>query len=192
LATLSVIVITRNEEHNISACLDSVRWADELIVVDAQSTDRTVEIAREYTPHVHVKPWLGYSEAKELALSAAAGEWVLWVDAYERLGEHFKDGHADSAVALAKAIASSEDAALAIKVGALGMLILWERYTAAKEVGHEIIRRDPTATEAHVDLAEAYVTAGRLAEAKSQTLAALEIAPSFERAQDLLLKIVEP
>ena len=85
MATLSVIVITRNEEHNISACLDSVRWADELIVVDAQSTDRTVEIAREYTPHVHVKPWLGYSEAKELALSAAAGEWVLWVDADERV-----------------------------------------------------------------------------------------------------------
>lgn len=85
MTRLSVIVITHNEERNIDACLASVRWADEIVVVDAQSSDRTVEIASKHTPHVHVKPWIGYAEAKNFALSRASSDWVLWLDADERV-----------------------------------------------------------------------------------------------------------
>jgi glycosyltransferase involved in cell wall biosynthesis len=81
---LSVIVITKNEERNIAACLESVRWADEIVVVDAQSTDRTVEIVRRFTDRVVVAKWKGYVEAKNLALRTAANDWILWLDADER------------------------------------------------------------------------------------------------------------
>ncbi|MBI4546851.1 MAG: glycosyltransferase family 2 protein [Ignavibacteriae bacterium] len=81
---LSVIVITFNEERNIVECLQSVSWADEIIVVDANSTDRTVELAKQFTPRVYVKEWLGFAAAKNFALEQAANEWVLWLDADER------------------------------------------------------------------------------------------------------------
>ncbi len=82
---LSVIVITFNEEENIAACLESVSWAAEIIVVDALSTDRTAEIARKKTPYVHSVEWKGYSEAKAYGLERAKGNWVLWLDADERV-----------------------------------------------------------------------------------------------------------
>lgn len=82
---LSVILITKNEERNIAACLDSVAWAEEIILVDAESDDRTVELARGYTGRVFVEPWRGYAEAKSSALSRASREWVLWIDADERV-----------------------------------------------------------------------------------------------------------
>jgi glycosyltransferase involved in cell wall biosynthesis len=81
----SVIIITLNEERHIAACLESVSWADEIIVVDSQSEDRTVEIARRFTPHVVVREWQGYSGQKNIALDLASGEWVLWIDADERV-----------------------------------------------------------------------------------------------------------
>lgn len=84
--SLSVIVITRNEERNIGDCLASVAWADEIVVVDAESVDRTVEIARQRTPHVHVVRWKGFAAAKEEALARSAHEWILWLDADERVG----------------------------------------------------------------------------------------------------------
>ncbi|MBI5019879.1 MAG: glycosyltransferase family 2 protein [Ignavibacteriales bacterium] len=82
---LSVIVITRNEEKNIEACLQSVAWAKEIIVVDSQSTDRTVELAKKFTKKVFVKEWLGYAGAKNYALDNATSEWILWLDADERV-----------------------------------------------------------------------------------------------------------
>jgi glycosyltransferase involved in cell wall biosynthesis len=82
---VSVIVITKNEERNIAACLQSVAWADEIIVVDAESTDRTVELAKGFTPQVIVRPWEGYSAAKTFAVSLSTHEWVLWLDADERV-----------------------------------------------------------------------------------------------------------
>lgn len=81
---ISVIVITKNEERNISDCLESVRWADEIIVVDAQSSDRTVEYARRVTDRVTIAPWKGFVEAKNLAISQSTHDWVLWLDADER------------------------------------------------------------------------------------------------------------
>ena len=84
--SLSVILITCNEERNISQCLASVAWANEIIVVDSRSTDRTVELARTFTPHVYIEEFKGYSENKNSALRRASSEWILWIDADERSG----------------------------------------------------------------------------------------------------------
>ncbi len=81
---VSAIVITRNEERNIAGCLSSVSWADEIVVVDSESTDRSAEIARGFTRKVFVAPWEGFSAAKELALRHATCEWIFWIDADER------------------------------------------------------------------------------------------------------------
>jgi glycosyltransferase involved in cell wall biosynthesis len=82
---LSVIVITRNEERNIADCLRSVSWAEDIILVDAQSTDHTVELARQFTSRIFVAPWMGYAAAKNFALEQAVHDWILWVDADERV-----------------------------------------------------------------------------------------------------------
>jgi len=85
VSKISVILITLNEERNIAACLASVQWADELIVVDSQSKDRTAEIARRFTGKVFDKEFAGFSENKNFALQQATNEWVLWIDADERV-----------------------------------------------------------------------------------------------------------
>lgn len=85
MAHLSVIVLTLNEERNIGDCLESVRWADEIIVADSGSTDRTVEIARRYTDRVLTISWAGYGAARNTAIAHATGEWILWLDADERV-----------------------------------------------------------------------------------------------------------
>ncbi len=82
---ISVIVIAGNEESNIEDCLESVAWADEIVVVDSASADRTVEIAKRHTPNVHVRAWQGYANQKAFALNAATNEWVLSLDADERV-----------------------------------------------------------------------------------------------------------
>lgn len=81
----SVIIITKNEAHNIEDCLKSVDWADEIVVVDSGSTDGTTDIARKYTDKVVVTGWPGYGEQKQRALDMATGEWVLSLDADERV-----------------------------------------------------------------------------------------------------------
>ena len=82
---LSVILITRNEADNIAACLESVAWADEIVVVDSGSSDETAAIGRRYTPHVHSTDWPGFGPQKNRALDLATGEWVLSIDADERI-----------------------------------------------------------------------------------------------------------
>jgi glycosyltransferase involved in cell wall biosynthesis len=84
-AGVSVIVITFNEEENIEECLQSVQWAAEIIVVDSCSADRTVEIAKRFTDQVWTTEWKGYGEAKAYGLARATREWVLWLDADERV-----------------------------------------------------------------------------------------------------------
>ncbi len=90
-ATIAAVVITRNEEKNLAACLDSLAWVDELIVVDAESTDRTAELARRYTPRVFVRRWPGYGLQKNFAMEQAAADWILIVDADERVSEELRD-----------------------------------------------------------------------------------------------------
>ena len=74
---ISAVIITGNEENNIKDCLKSVQWADEIIVVDSESTDKTVEIAKEYTDKVVIHEWEGYASQKTYAISLAKNEWVL-------------------------------------------------------------------------------------------------------------------
>ncbi len=83
---LSVVVITRNESRNLARCLRSVEWADEVVVVDSESTDGTIEIARRFGAKVRVEPWRGFSEQKNFAVALAAHRWVLSLDADEWLG----------------------------------------------------------------------------------------------------------
>lgn len=85
MSSVSVIVITHNEEENIRECLESVRWADEIIVVDSYSTDNTVPYARKYTRKIFKQRWDGFGKTKNFALSKAKGEWVLSLDADERV-----------------------------------------------------------------------------------------------------------
>lgn len=82
---LSVIIITKNEALNIRECIESVKWADEIIVVDSGSTDDTVAICRKLTPHVYIHDWPGFGIQKNRALDYASKEWVLSLDADERV-----------------------------------------------------------------------------------------------------------
>lgn len=82
---LSVILITKNEEKNVTRCLESVKWADEIIVLDSGSTDQTIAICQQYTPHVFQTDWPGFGKQKNRALAKATGEWVLSLDADEFL-----------------------------------------------------------------------------------------------------------
>ena len=88
---ISVTVITKDEEKNISDCLKSVEWADEIIVVDSESGDRTLELAKQFTDKVFIRKWEGYVPQKRYALSLATKEWVLSLDADERITPELKD-----------------------------------------------------------------------------------------------------
>lgn len=88
---ISVIIITKNESKNIKSCLESVIWADEIIVVDSESTDDTIKIAKEFTDKVFVHKWKGYAPQKSYALSLANNEWVLSLDADERIKNELAD-----------------------------------------------------------------------------------------------------
>jgi glycosyltransferase involved in cell wall biosynthesis len=82
---LSVTIITWNEAADIGAALESVAWADEILVVDSGSTDETVAIARRHTPRVIVREWPGYIAQKNYAASLASHDWILSLDADERV-----------------------------------------------------------------------------------------------------------
>ena len=80
---LSVAIITFNEESNIRRTLESVTWADEIVIVDSGSTDRTVAICREFTDKVLHQDWLGFARQKNVAIDRTTGDWVLSLDADE-------------------------------------------------------------------------------------------------------------
>ncbi len=80
---LSAVVICYNEATRISSCLESLSWADEIVVVDSFSTDSTVEIARRFTDKVYQHAWQGYGAQKNIAVSLASHDWILSVDADE-------------------------------------------------------------------------------------------------------------
>ena len=88
---ISVILITQNEEKNIDACLRSVSdFADEIIVIDAFSEDKTEQIAREFTERVYQNKWPGFAAQKQLSLDKATCPWVLSIDADERVSDELK------------------------------------------------------------------------------------------------------
>ncbi len=90
-ARVSVVVVTLNEEARLRTCLESVAWADEIVVVDAESYDKTVQIAREFTDRVHVRPWPGFTAQKNFGLEQATGDWLLSLDADEEVSAELRD-----------------------------------------------------------------------------------------------------
>jgi glycosyltransferase involved in cell wall biosynthesis len=82
---LSVTVIARNEASCLAEALTSAAWADEIVVVDAESTDDTVAVARQHAHTVVVRPWTGYGDQKNHAASIASHDWILSLDADERI-----------------------------------------------------------------------------------------------------------
>ncbi|MFH1715686.1 MAG: glycosyltransferase family 2 protein [Elusimicrobiota bacterium] len=87
---LSVVIITKNESKNIEQCLESVKWADEIIVIDANSSDGTAVLAKKFTKNVFSRDWQGYGNAKNYGIEKACGDWILSIDADERVTEKLK------------------------------------------------------------------------------------------------------
>lgn len=106
---LSVIIIAKNEQANIKRCLESVHFADEVIVLDSGSTDNTVAIAKQYTDQVFLTDWKGYGVQKQRALSKAKGDWVLNLDADEFVTKQLQE-------TIKKAIAADEADAYRIAI----------------------------------------------------------------------------
>jgi glycosyltransferase involved in cell wall biosynthesis len=82
---LTVTVITRNEAANIEGALESVKWADEIVVVDSHSVDETVALAARYSARIVVHDWAGYSAQRNYAAEIASNDWILAIDADERV-----------------------------------------------------------------------------------------------------------
>ncbi len=80
---ISVAIVAMNEEENIGRTLESVRWADEIVLVDSGSTDRTCEIARNFGAKVIFEPWRGYTAQKNYAIELCTQDWILLLDADE-------------------------------------------------------------------------------------------------------------
>lgn len=88
---LSVVVITKNEEDRIFTCLESVKWADEIIVVDNGSTDQTVNIAKKFTDNIFEFKGQDFSVLRNTGMEKAKGDWVFYLDADERVLKSLKE-----------------------------------------------------------------------------------------------------
>jgi len=88
---ISAFIICLNEEKNIRRALDSVKWCDEIVIIDSGSTDETLSICREYTDKIHSRAWPGYVEQKRFGLSQCTSEWVLNLDADEEVSPELRD-----------------------------------------------------------------------------------------------------
>jgi glycosyltransferase involved in cell wall biosynthesis len=87
---ITVLIIAFNEEKNLRSCLESVKWANEIIVIDSFSTDKTMEIAHEFTDRVLQRKWEGFSSQRIFSLQQASNDWVLSLDADERITNELK------------------------------------------------------------------------------------------------------
>jgi hypothetical protein len=82
---LTVVILTKNEEKNIAECIESVSWADEVLVLDGGSTDKTVDIAKGLGCRVVERPFRGFADQRNAALDLVENEWVFFIDADERV-----------------------------------------------------------------------------------------------------------
>ncbi len=121
MAKLSVVLTTLNEERNIRRCLDSVRWADEIVVVDSFSRDRTDELAKAYTQRVYQHEYPGSSRQVERGIQYATHEWILVIDADEEVTPEL-------AAELRNAIALNNEI--------VGYELLRKPYAFGKWIGH--------------------------------------------------------
>ncbi|MBK9165528.1 MAG: glycosyltransferase family 2 protein [Acidobacteria bacterium] len=87
---ISACIIVFNEEQNIRGLCETVAWADEIVIVDSDSGDRTAEIAREFTKNVFNREFRGFKDKHEFADSKASGDWIFWIDADERVTDELK------------------------------------------------------------------------------------------------------
>lgn len=88
---ISAIVLTKNDEKLLKVCLQSLAWADELIVIDDESTDSSAEIAKEHTGKVHTHAMTNFTDQRNWAMQQAQYEWVLYIDSDERVTSQLKD-----------------------------------------------------------------------------------------------------
>lgn len=88
---ISAVIIAFNEEEKIADAIGSLRWADEILLVDSESTDRTVEIAKNLGAKIITQKWLGFSKQKQLAVDAAENDWIFSLDADEVVSEKLRD-----------------------------------------------------------------------------------------------------
>jgi len=91
MPTVSAIVITLNEEKNIERCLRSVQWMDEIIVFDSFSTDKTIEFAKRFTPHVFQHAYDGDIPQRERGIAKSTGNWIFYIDADEEVSDELRD-----------------------------------------------------------------------------------------------------
>jgi glycosyltransferase involved in cell wall biosynthesis len=87
---ISVTIITFNEEQNIERCLDSIQWADEIVVVDSGSTDRTLTICQRYHCKIIEHPWCGFGFMKRLGVDSATHDWIFSIDSDEKMTDQLK------------------------------------------------------------------------------------------------------
>lgn len=90
MVKVSALVLAHNEEEKIGRCLKSLSWADEIILVDAESQDKTAQIARGYTQRVYSHPWDGFVAQRNWALKQAQHQWVLFLDADEVISSRLR------------------------------------------------------------------------------------------------------
>lgn len=88
---ISAFIVCKNEAGNIRRCLESIKWCDEIVVIDSGSTDGTLEICAEYRARVFQRPWPGYVAQKRFGLEQCLGEWVLNIDADEEVSPELRD-----------------------------------------------------------------------------------------------------
>lgn len=87
VSDLTAVVLTKNEEDYIADCLDSLKWCDEVIVLDSLSTDRTIDIARQFKAKVLLRPFKNFADQRNAAIDIVKCEWILFVDADERVSK---------------------------------------------------------------------------------------------------------
>lgn len=118
MATLSVVIVARDEERNIEPCLRSVSWADEtIVVVDDRTLDRTAEVAEPLATRLYCRSWLGYGETKNWAIAQACGDWVLSLDADERVPPPLADEIRDEILSTEPVVSAYEMARLPYFLG---------------------------------------------------------------------------
>ncbi len=89
--SISAVIITMNEEERIRPCLESIKWVDEIIIIDSFSTDKTIDICKEYTDKISQREMRGFGEQKQFAIEKATSVWILSIDADEVVTEELRD-----------------------------------------------------------------------------------------------------
>ncbi|MDH5445824.1 MAG: glycosyltransferase family 2 protein [Gammaproteobacteria bacterium] len=96
MATITGVIIVKNEEITLAACLDTLSWVDEVVVVDAGSTDNTVNIAKKYTSNVYQESdWQGYGIQRQRAQNYVSSDWILMIDADEHITKELRQSIQD-------------------------------------------------------------------------------------------------